>query len=93
MLEALLEQDNEIIPLGIEEVFDVLPLYGEIAPGSSEQLAVTFFGHPDVEARVTALCEIEGGPAYEVEIRGEASLVEYRFDSVDIDYHQIVSDV
>ena len=67
-------------------MFDILPLYGTLKPGDTEQVTFTFFGHQDTTSVAKAICEVEGGPAYEVVLKGEASLVQYRFDSLHIDY-------
>ncbi|XP_070194710.1 hydrocephalus-inducing protein homolog isoform X4 [Littorina saxatilis] len=92
-LSALLEQDTEEQqPLGVEEVFDILPLYGSLEPGDTEQVTFTFFGHADVWGEVKAICEVEGGPTYELMIQGEASLVEYRFDHLEIDFGKVMYD-
>ncbi|PAA50321.1 hypothetical protein BOX15_Mlig000423g3, partial [Macrostomum lignano] len=85
-LRELLEQDKEIVPLGIEEVFDILPIHGTIPPGMTEQLTLTFFGHPDIEAQVTAICEVDGGPDYELRLSGESSLIEPELSSCKVDY-------
>ncbi|KAM7040273.1 hydrocephalus-inducing protein homolog [Acridotheres tristis] len=58
---------------GMQEVFDVQPLWGELQPGESQLVTFTFFGHDNIVARVTALCHVEGGPTYEVVVTGEAS--------------------
>ena len=67
-------------------MFDILPLYGALEPGDTEQVTFTFFGHSDIWGEVKAICEVEGGPTYELMITGEASLVEYRFDHTEIDF-------
>ncbi|XP_070307131.1 hydrocephalus-inducing protein homolog isoform X1 [Odocoileus virginianus] len=79
------EQD-EMLSIGVEEVFDILPLYGMLRPHSSHQISFTFYGHCDIIAQAKALCEVEGGPTYEIILRGEASLVNYSFDTKDINY-------
>ncbi|XP_052022456.1 hydrocephalus-inducing protein homolog [Apodemus sylvaticus] len=79
------EQDD-MLSIGIEEVFDILPLYGVLRPYSSHQISFTFYGHCDIIARAKALCEVEGGPTYEILLKGEASLVNYSFDTKDINY-------
>ncbi|XP_004431871.1 PREDICTED: hydrocephalus-inducing protein homolog [Ceratotherium simum simum] len=84
-LLRIFEQD-EMLSIGIEEVFDILPLYGVLQPHSSRQVSFTFYGHCDIVARTKALCEVEGGPTYEIMLRGEASLVNYSFDTKDINY-------
>lgn len=68
------------------QVFDILPLYGVLQPHSSHQMSVTFYGHCDIVAQAKALCEVEGGPTYEIMLKGEASLVNYSFDTKDINY-------
>ncbi|XP_037671838.1 hydrocephalus-inducing protein homolog isoform X3 [Choloepus didactylus] len=81
----IFEQD-EMLSLGIEEVFDILPLYGVLQPHSSHQISFTFYGHCNIIAQAKALCEVEEGPTYEIMLRGEASLVKYSFDTKDINY-------
>nr|XP_025867468.1 hydrocephalus-inducing protein homolog [Vulpes vulpes] len=81
-----LSDREEMLSIGIEEVFDILPLYGVLRPHSSHQISVTFYGHCDIIAQAKALCEVEGGPTYEILLRGEASLVNYSFDTKDINY-------
>ncbi|NXE99000.1 HYDIN protein, partial [Menura novaehollandiae] len=76
----------EHLALGVEEVFDVLPLSGMLQPGQSQQVSFTFFGHANIVARVTALCQVEGGPTYEVVLSGEASCPSYQLDMQDIDW-------
>ncbi|XP_032051538.1 hydrocephalus-inducing protein homolog [Aythya fuligula] len=77
--------ESEPLTLGVEEVFDILPLYGVLQPGESQRVTITFFGHANLVAHVTALCEVEGGPTYEVALSGEASLLSYLFDIREID--------
>ncbi|XP_041375521.1 hydrocephalus-inducing protein homolog [Gigantopelta aegis] len=92
-LSALLERDLEMVsPIGIEEVFDILPLYGTLQPGDTQQITLTFYGHADIWGQVKAICEVEGGPTYELVLKGEASLVEYTFDTRNIDFGQQMYD-
>ncbi|KAM9191706.1 LOW QUALITY PROTEIN: hydrocephalus-inducing protein homolog [Dugong dugon] len=79
-------EHDEMLSLGIEEVFDILPLYGVLQPHSRHQVSFTFYGHCDISARAKALCEVEGGPTYEIILKGEASLVNYSFDTKEINY-------
>ena len=67
-------------------MFDILPLYGTLQPGDTEQVTFTFYGHADIWGEVKAVCEVEGGPTYELKMTGEASLVEYEFNTKEIDY-------
>lgn len=84
-LDNLLEQENDVIPLGIEEIFDINPLFGELAPGASQLVNVVFYGHTDIEATVTAVCEVDGGPAYSMAISGAASIVDYYLDRTELE--------
>ncbi|XP_071296358.1 hydrocephalus-inducing protein homolog [Agelaius tricolor] len=72
--------------LGMQEVFDVRPLWGELQPGESEQVTFTFFGHANIVASVRALCHVQGGPTYEVVLAGEASCPSYQLDVEEIDW-------
>ncbi|NXC39739.1 HYDIN protein, partial [Penelope pileata] len=83
--ELMAFAENEPLALGVEEVFDILPLYGELQPGESQWVTFTFFGHTSLVAHVTALCEVQGGPTYEVTLSGEASLISYHLDITEID--------
>lgn len=65
-------------------MFDILPIYGLLQPGESQPVVVTFFGHANISSQVLALCEVEGGPTYEITLKGEASLVTYALDTTDI---------
>lgn len=67
-------------------MFDILPLYGILQPGDTEQVTMTFYGHADIWGQAKAICEIEGGPTYELMLKGEASLVSYKFDCKEIHY-------
>ncbi|NXS73554.1 HYDIN protein, partial [Pandion haliaetus] len=77
--------EAEPLTLGVEEVFDVLPLYGVLQPGESQRVTFTFFGHANIVAHVMALCQVEGGPTYKVKLSGEASLINYLLNIMEID--------
>ncbi|NWY49823.1 HYDIN protein, partial [Chionis minor] len=77
--------EAEPLALGVEEVFDILPLYGMLQPGKSQRVTFTFFGHANIVANVVALCKVEGGPTYELALSGEASLINYLLDVTEID--------
>ncbi|XP_074007853.1 hydrocephalus-inducing protein homolog [Numenius arquata] len=86
MIKELMQfVEAEPLALGVEEVFDILPLYGLLQPGESQRVTLTFFGHANIVARVMALCRVEGGPTYEVMLSGEASLINYLLDVTEID--------
>ncbi|CAH8559949.1 unnamed protein product [Schistosoma mattheei] len=92
ILRNLIDEDEDIIPLGIEELFDIVPLYGEINPGETIYLSCTFYGHSNIEASVLALCEIDHGPKYHIELKGSASDIDYQIDQtdhIDLGYHRL----
>ncbi len=91
-LAALIEgdQQGEHPQVEVDEIFDILPLYGTLKPGDTEQMTFTFYGHSHISSKVKAVCEVEGGPTYELTMKGEASLVQYKFDCLDIDYGKTV---
>ena len=66
-------------------------MYGTLKPGDTEQITLTFYGHADIGSKAKAICEVIGGPTYEIVLKGEASLVDYNIDCLDIDYGKIVS--
>ena len=70
----------------ILQVFDILPLYGTLLPGESDTVTFTFYGHTEIGSQAKALCHVEGGPCYELDLKGEASVVQYDFDLKNIDY-------
>ncbi len=68
-----------------------MPLFGTLRPGETEHMTLTFFGHQDTTSEARAVCEVEGGPRYELTLRGEASLVQYSFDCTELDFGKQVS--
>ncbi|CAH2323836.1 Hypothetical predicted protein [Pelobates cultripes] len=81
-----LSEREERVPTGVEEVFDILPMFGNLEPGESQTVSFTFYGHAGIRAHALALCEVHGGPTYEISLHGEASLVSYTLSATDIDY-------
>ncbi|KAG5451827.1 Hydrocephalus-inducing, partial [Clonorchis sinensis] len=86
ILEVLLEQDHDVIPLGIEEIFDITPVFGELAPGATQSVSFVFYGHADIEASVRAICEVDGGPTYTMEVSGGASQIRYYLDRQVVEF-------
>ncbi|XP_069822484.1 hydrocephalus-inducing protein homolog isoform X3 [Dendropsophus ebraccatus] len=76
---------EEHVITGVEEVFDILPQFGTLQPGESQIISFTFYGHTDISAGARAVCEVYGGPVYEVSLHGEASLVSYNLSTREID--------
>lgn len=70
----------------INEVFDILPISGVLAPGASEDVEFVFYGNVDSKVSGLAVCEVVGGPEYEIALIGEASSVAYRLDQTELDF-------
>ncbi|XP_051916753.1 hydrocephalus-inducing protein homolog isoform X2 [Hippocampus zosterae] len=70
----------------VQEIFDVLPMHGHLKPG--EQQLVTFIFHAQdfVTREVVAQCQVEHGPIYNIELRGEASEISFILDSTTVDF-------
>ena len=50
----------------INEVFDILPIRGELQPGQTEEVQFLFYGHSECKFQALAACEVQGGPEYDV---------------------------
>ncbi|XP_078257666.1 hydrocephalus-inducing protein homolog [Rhinoraja longicauda] len=87
-------QDKNDVVLGVEQVFDILPLFGVLHPNEIQQMAFTFYGHMNIRSKVKAICKVKGGPTYEIMLKGEASSIAYAFDRREIDYgHQLFNHI
>eukprot|EP00854_Cymbomonas_tetramitiformis_P000766 gene766-1240_t len=69
-------------------VFDMLPVCGLLKPGESETVEVSFYAHQNMRANTTAVCEVEGGPDYEIVVGAESSTIKYLLDQNVIDFGQ-----
>ncbi len=88
--EELLDKVNDQNIPNIEEIFDISPIYGNLHPGETQKLSITFYGHKEIKAYVRALCEIKNGPEYELLLKGEASFLNYELSNTFIDFGCIV---
>lgn len=74
--ESMKEDANSIASLSLKtarqpkppavQLFDILPIRGALRPGESEVVTFSFFAFPGVKASATAMCQVEGGPLYQV---------------------------
>ncbi len=76
----------------ILQVFDILPLFGVLQPGETQDVQVTFYGHADISTEVVAMCKVQGGPSYQLVLAGEASTIQYKIDKRKIQLHDVVSE-
>ncbi|XP_024138466.1 hydrocephalus-inducing protein homolog isoform X3 [Oryzias melastigma] len=80
------EQRSELHPVCLEEVFDILPMFGDLQPGDEQFVTFSFFGHKNISREVVAQCRVKDGPTYEIQLRGEASEIRYSLDSTCFDF-------
>eukprot|EP00760_Papus_ankaliazontas_P031923 PhM_4_TR5537/c0_g1_i1/m.106423/K17570/HYDIN; hydrocephalus-inducing protein len=73
-------------PLNVHNVFDILPHRGYIKAGETETIDFIFYGHAGRKVRTTAVCQVEGGPDYNVNLAGEASTIQFKFDRNLLDF-------
>ncbi|KAF5907636.1 hydrocephalus-inducing protein, partial [Clarias magur] len=78
--------NRETQSTSVEEIFDIMPIYGILQPGEIQQVTFTFFGHEDISAQVLAVCMVEEGPTYEIALKGEASLITYTLYTTEINF-------
>ena len=68
------------------QIFDILPLYSTLHSHESQKIQFTFYGHANISSQAVARCSVHGGPDYDIELLGQASLVQYFFDRQIVDY-------
>ena len=68
------------------KLFDVLPIRGLLLPGESQRAEILYKGGIDCKAKALALCEVAGGPEYELPMVAESSAIVYRLDKTLIDF-------
>lgn len=59
----------------IQRAFDILPIRGVLPAGQSEIVEFSYFAFPNQKMTGTALCEIEGGPTYEMPFSAESNAI------------------
>ena len=71
--------NNKSVP--INEIFDILPLSGALEPGSEEQVEFVYNAMGGQRFKTQAICHVDGGPEYEVNLLGDSSLISYRLST------------
>eukprot|EP00939_MAST-03C_sp_MAST-3C-sp1_P000134 g134.t1 len=87
---ALATAKKPYIP--VNQVFDILPIRSHLKAGESEDVEFLMYGHANRHFRGTCVCEVEGGPDYEVSLVGGASHVAYKIDVDELDFGELVHD-
>ena len=57
----------------ISQIFDILPIYGVIKPGKTQEAYITYFALADKVSKATLVCDVQGGPKYEIRVIGTAT--------------------
>ncbi|KAJ3226665.1 hypothetical protein HK099_004409 [Clydaea vesicula] len=76
---------EDMLDVPIAQVFDIIPLRGVLQPNEQELVEVSFYGHMG-KFYVNALCDVSGGPKYELMLQGEASFMDFEFDKKILDF-------
>jgi hydrocephalus-inducing protein len=70
----------------ISQIFDVQPLCGYLEPDDYQDVEVYFYGQSQVSLHRKILCDVKGGPKYDLELQGEASNLIWTFEKTVIDF-------
>jgi len=68
----------------------VLPIRSCLAPGETEDVEFVYYGHSGRKFKGTCLCEVDGGPTYELTLIGEGSSVSYQLDRSFLDFGKLL---
>ena len=61
----------------VNDVFDISPSNGYLAPGESQEAEISFTGHSGTVLKALAMCQVEGGPGYKLELIGACSDISF----------------
>ncbi|XJO77830.1 hypothetical protein BDV3_002359 [Batrachochytrium dendrobatidis] len=80
------DPSSQNLPTAISQVFDIQPLLGLLYPGEKQEVEVYFYSQSTDKFNIKALCDVEGGPKYELALQGEASAITFSFDKTCLAY-------
>ncbi|KPI86156.1 hypothetical protein ABL78_4778 [Leptomonas seymouri] len=72
-----------------EHGFDIVPFSGTLLPGEKKVVEVAYQGADMGAALATAVCRIEGGPTYTIDLRAAANVVQAHCDKTHIDFGRL----
>ncbi len=68
-----------------------MPLYGVLQPGETQRFSFSFYAHTGISVQGRAICKVEGGPDYFVDLSGGANVISYQLDTEPIKFeHQVI---
>ncbi|EKX37002.1 hypothetical protein GUITHDRAFT_78541 [Guillardia theta CCMP2712] len=79
-------------PLPVNAIFDIIPIRSFLRAGQSEDIEFIFFGHANHKYKALAVCEVQGGPEYELKLEGEASSIQYKLDKTILEFGNTIYD-
>ena len=62
----------------INQLFDILPIHGMLQPDEIMDVEFTFYGRANSSLSTAAICAVEQGPEYSLQLRGRASSMKYK---------------
>jgi len=74
----------------VNQVYDILPIRSKLAPGEEEDVEFIYYGHAHRKFKGGCLCEVEGGPEYELTLIGEASTVGFKLDRSLLNFGKVL---
>ncbi|CAE7784588.1 Hydin, partial [Symbiodinium sp. CCMP2456] len=80
---------NALQDVELSQVFDILPIYGRLEPGETQVATFTYEALRDRSFKAVAVCMVDGGPEYEVALKGTAAPCKYSLDRNDLDFGDI----
>ncbi|CAE7461731.1 HYDIN [Symbiodinium sp. CCMP2592] len=89
MQGTLLPKQKQRPAVDINQIFDILPIMGVLEPGHTQDVTFTYFGMKNQKFDCLAVCQTEGGPEYEVTLKGQASRLDFRLDKTELDFGEI----
>lgn len=70
----------------LNEVFDILPLSGVLGPNETETVEFVYNSFDGKKRTAIALCEVEGGPEYELNLIGQGDQIRHQLSRYNIDF-------
>merc|ERR1711965_1147035 len=74
----------------VNQVYDILPIRSHLEPDEEEDVEFIYYGHAFRKFKGACLCEVKGGPEYEMTLKGEASTVGFRLDRSLLDFGKVL---
>jgi len=87
---AFLERSSSSKNVNPNESFDIKPIRGSLGPDQSIEAEISFFALPERKVEVTAICDVDGGPDYEIKLLGEAANISFELDKDQIEFGNVL---